>query len=106
VDGEARAALAIHQRVGSPEAQADVDLLLRFGVEARLEPLPSHDPLAQLSRRERDVLALLREELSNRLIGERLFISPRTAEHHVSTILSKLGLRSRIEILALEPPLP
>ena len=103
---EARAALAIHQRVGSPEARADVDLLLRLGVEARYEPPPSHDPLAQLSRRERDVLALLRQELSNRLIGERLFISPRTAEHHVSTILSKLGLRSRIEILALELPLP
>jgi DNA-binding NarL/FixJ family response regulator len=103
---EARAALAIHQRVGSPEAETDVDLLLRLGVEARYEPPPSHDPLAQLSRRERDVLALLRQELSNRLIGERLFISPRTAEHHVSTILSTLGLRSRIEILALELPLP
>lgn len=103
---EARAALAIHQRVGSPEAEADVALLRRLGVEVQYVPLPSHDPLAQLSRRERDVLALLREELSNRLIGERLFISPRTAEHHVSTILSKLGLRSRIEILALELPLP
>jgi DNA-binding CsgD family transcriptional regulator len=103
---EARAALAIHQSVGSPEAVADVNLLRRLGVEARYEPPPIDDPLAQLSRRERDVLALLREELSNRLIGERLFISPRTAEHHVSTILSKLGLRSRIEILALELPLP
>ena len=103
---EARAALAIHQRVGSPEAEADVALLRRLGVEVQYVPLPSHDPLARLSRRERDVLALLRQELSNRLIGERLFISPRTAEHHVSTILSKLGLRSRIEILALELPLP
>jgi DNA-binding NarL/FixJ family response regulator len=103
---EARAALAIHQRVGSPEAEADVDLLRRLGVEVQYVAPPSIDPLVQLSRRERDVLALLRQELSNRLIGERLFISPRTAEHHVSTILSKLGLRSRIEILALELPLP
>jgi DNA-binding NarL/FixJ family response regulator len=103
---EARAALAIHHRVGSPEAEADVDLLRRLGVEVQYIPPPRHDPLDQLSRRERDVLALLREELSNRLIGERLFISPRTAEHHVSTILSKLGLRSRIEVLALELPFP
>jgi DNA-binding NarL/FixJ family response regulator len=103
---EARAALAIHQRVGSPEARADVDLLRRLGVEIHYLVPPSNDPLVQLSRRERDVLALLRQELSNRLIGERLFVSPRTAEHHVSTILSKLGLRSRIEILALELPLP
>jgi DNA-binding NarL/FixJ family response regulator len=103
---EARAALAIHQRVGSPEAEADVDLLRRLGVEARYVPPPSKDPLVELSRRERDVLVLLRQDLSNRLIGERLFISPRTAEHHVSTILSKLGLRSRIEILALELPVP
>src|SRR4029077_2248307 len=103
--GEARAALAIHQRVGSPEARADVDLLLRLGVEARYEPPLRHDPLAQLSPRERDVLALLRQDLSNRLIGERLFISPRTAEHPVRSTRSKLGLRSRIEILALEPPL-
>jgi DNA-binding NarL/FixJ family response regulator len=103
---EARAALAIHERVGSPEAAGDVDLLRRLGVDARYEPHASHDPLAQLSRRELEVLALLKQELSNRLIGERLFISPRTAEHHVSTILSKLGLRSRIEVLAVELPLP
>jgi DNA-binding CsgD family transcriptional regulator/tetratricopeptide (TPR) repeat protein len=103
--GEARAALVIHRRLGSPEAEADVDLLLRLGVQVHYDAPPRHDPLGQLSRREREVLALLRQGLSNPVIAERLFISPRTAEHHVSSILSKLGLRSRLEILALELPI-
>lgn len=102
---EAQAAFAIHRRVGSPDAEADVNLLLRLGVQVHYEMSPRDDPWAKLSRREREVLGLLRQGLSNRLIAERLFISPRTAEHHVSSILSKLGLRSRLEILALELPI-
>jgi DNA-binding NarL/FixJ family response regulator len=43
------------------------------------------------------VLDLLAEGLSNQAIAERLFISPKTAEHHVGRILGKLGLRSRTE---------
>jgi len=48
-----------------------------------------------LTRREREVAALLAEGLSNREIAERLVISPRTAETHVDNILGKLGLNSR-----------
>jgi DNA-binding NarL/FixJ family response regulator len=45
-----------------------------------------------LSPREREVLSLMAEGRSNRAIGERLFLSPKTVETHVSAIFSKLGI--------------
>lgn len=51
----------------------------------------------ELTRREYEVLELLALGLSNAEIGTRLFISPKTAEHHVGRILSKLRLRNRAE---------
>lgn len=50
------------------------------------------DPLDELTDRERSVLALMAEGRSNRAIGERLFLSPKTVEAHISTIFSKLGM--------------
>lgn len=52
---------------------------------------------AELTARERQVLELLAEGLSNRQIGERLFISGKTASVHVSAILRKLGAATRTE---------
>jgi DNA-binding NarL/FixJ family response regulator len=54
----------------------------------------------ELTRREDEVLELLALGLSNIAIGERLFISSKTAEHHVGRILSKLGLQRRAEAAA------
>ena len=50
------------------------------------------DPLDELTERERSVLALVAEGRSNRAIGERLFLSPKTVEAHISSIFSKLGI--------------
>jgi len=50
------------------------------------------DPLKRLSPREREVLELMAEGRSNQAIGQRLFISPRAVEKHVTSIFIKLGL--------------
>jgi DNA-binding CsgD family transcriptional regulator len=54
----------------------------------------------KLSRREREVASLVAEGLTSREIGQKLFISERTAEGHVEQIRSKLGFHSRAEIAA------
>ena len=51
-----------------------------------------HDALAELTPREREVLALMAEGHSNSAIGERLFIGQKTVETHIGTIFSKLEL--------------
>jgi DNA-binding CsgD family transcriptional regulator len=95
--GEARAALAGFERLGAPrEADAAAAFLRDHGVAGRTGP----KGLELLSRREREVLALLGQGLTNAEIAERLFISTKTAGNHVSNVLSKLNLRSRTEAAA------
>jgi DNA-binding NarL/FixJ family response regulator len=53
------------------------------------------DPLARLTPHERSVLQLIGEGLTNRQIGERLFIAEKTVKNYVSTLFRKLGLQQR-----------
>ena len=56
---------------------------------------------AGLTAREAEVLEVLREGLTNAEIARRLFLSPRTVDHHVSSILAKLGVSKRSEATAV-----
>jgi DNA-binding CsgD family transcriptional regulator len=94
---EARAALEICERLGAlREADEAAAQLRSLGVSGRT----GVRGLGELTTREREVLELLGHGLSNPEIAQRLFISPKTAEHHVSRILRKLNLRSRQEATA------
>jgi DNA-binding NarL/FixJ family response regulator len=54
----------------------------------------THDPIQELSERERQVLALMAEGRSNQAICERLFLSPKTVEAHVHSIFTRLNLHA------------
>ena len=55
------------------------------------------DPLQELTDREREILQLIGTGLTNREIGERIFLSEKTVKHYVTNILQKLQVRSRVE---------
>ncbi|HJR96444.1 MAG TPA: response regulator transcription factor [Actinomycetota bacterium] len=64
------------------------------------EPRPSGD-LERLTDREREVMSLVAEGLSNDEIAKRLFVSPATAKTHVSRAMVKLGARDRAQLVVM-----
>jgi len=71
-------------------------------VMARLrEQANRKDPLAALSDQERRVLDLIGEGLTNRQIGERMFLAEKTVKNYVSSLLSKLGMQRRTQAAVL-----
>jgi DNA-binding NarL/FixJ family response regulator len=95
----AQAARDTFERLGARhDADRAAALLRELGAAGRTSVRGERD---QLTAREREVLSLVRDGLSNGEIAERLVIAPKTAEHHVSHVLAKLGVRSRAEAAAL-----
>jgi DNA-binding CsgD family transcriptional regulator/tetratricopeptide (TPR) repeat protein len=99
-EGDLREALARLESLGAEGAARRVrqrmrDLGVR-GIPTGARATTRTDPLG-LTRREREVLDLVGEGLTNDEIAARLVISSKTAEHHVSAVLAKLGVSSRRE---------
>ena len=95
---DAHAALAVFDRLGA-RSHADSAAALLRSLGAR--PRSAIRSAELLTVREREVLDLLVLGLSNPEIAARLYISRKTATHHVSSLLAKLGVRSRTEAVAL-----
>jgi NarL family two-component system response regulator LiaR len=83
-------------------AHAGEPVLAREAMAALVQAATPSPKLGDdLSEREREVLALLAQGLSNKEIAERLFLSVATVKYHVRVLLSKLGATSRAEAVAL-----
>jgi len=77
------------RRLADGETVVDPTIVARLFARKRRA-----DPLDKLTEREREVLALLAEGLSNRAIATRLFVTERTVEAHVKQVFLKLGLNT------------
>lgn len=98
------AALEIFERLGAGPATERLRHTLRAkgvrGIPRGPRPSTKENP-AGLTSRQMDVLALMTDGLANAEIADRLFISPKTVDHHVSAILAKLDARTRGEAVSL-----
>ncbi|HXV57320.1 MAG TPA: LuxR C-terminal-related transcriptional regulator [Gaiellaceae bacterium] len=94
---EARLAFTTFKDLGAARGMDAAAAVLR---DAGAGPFPGARSYGELTVREREVLALVANGMTNARIAKTLFISEKTAGHHVSRILSKLGVRNRAEAAA------
>jgi DNA-binding NarL/FixJ family response regulator len=85
------------RRVGRGESLLDASLTTRV-LERLRHPEP--DELAGLTDQERRILDLIAEGMTNRQIGEQLFLAEKTVKNYVSNLLAKLGMSRRTEAAA------
>ena len=84
--------------VASGGSMLDAGMVQR--VIGRLLEQPAADPLSVLSDREKRVLELIAEGLTNREIAERMFLAEKTVKNYVSSLLTKLGMQRRTQAAA------
>lgn len=87
--------------VASGGSTLDPRAAARVMERIRTEARPAVDPLAALTVQERRILALIGQGLTNRQIGEELFLAEKTIKNYVSSILAKLGLERRVQAAVL-----
>ena len=83
------------RRVGRGESLLDPSVTRRLF--DRLRNQPADDELSGLTDQERRILELISEGLTNRQIGERMFLAEKTVKNYVSNLLAKLGMSRRTE---------
>jgi DNA-binding CsgD family transcriptional regulator/tetratricopeptide (TPR) repeat protein len=103
-EADQRDALTILEQLGAAPAARLLRRQMRVKGVRRIprgsRPSTRVHPLG-LTHREAEILQLLKDGLRTASIAKRLFVSPKTVEHHVSAILAKLGVASRAEAVAL-----
>jgi DNA-binding NarL/FixJ family response regulator len=82
-------------------AKATRGLITRFLAQPAEDPAANSPQLALLTEREREVVVLVAQGLSNDDIAERLFVSPLTAKTHVNRAMTKLGARDRAQVVVI-----
>lgn len=90
--------------VASGQSMLDPATTARLMRSLRADPAQSPavpSELASLSPRERDILALIGDGLTNREIGKKLYLSEKTVKNHISRLLAKLGVQRRVQAAVL-----
>lgn len=85
--------------VAAGQSLLDPSATTRLMARLRQEEQPEEeeDALPGLTEREREILALIGEGLTNRQIGRRLYLAEKTVKNHISRLLAKLGVERRIQ---------
>ncbi|WP_327426096.1 response regulator transcription factor [Streptomyces sp. NBC_01236] len=96
--------VAAVRTVASGQSMLDPTTTARLMRSLRADPTeaPALAPeLASLSPREREILALIGDGLTNREIGKKLYLSEKTVKNHISRLLAKLGVQRRVQAAVL-----
>ena len=86
---------------GVERGEVYVSPSLAAGILIALTHGRATDPLGELTEKEREILELVGEGLTNREIGERVHLAEKTIKHYITNILQKLQVRSRVEAALL-----